>query len=50
MKPTLNTTPLGADIIKEDFNNTENLSSWIKNLYDKNIFCKCMYYILIFFR
>ena len=47
---TLNTTPLGADIIKEEFNNTENLPSWIKNLYDKNMFCKCMYYILIFFR
>lgn len=50
MKPVLNTAPIGSDIIKEEFNNIENLPLWIGNLRNKNLICKCLYYILIFFR
>ena len=50
MKPSLNTSPISSNIIKEDFNNTDNLPTWINQLSKKNILCRCVYYILIFFR
>ncbi len=50
MENRLNTKSAEHDVIKEEFNITENLPLWLQKMYYKNRFCKIIYHILIFLR
>lgn len=50
MNNNLDSSPAKSDIIKEEFNNTENIPIWMEKLKIQGPIGKSLYLILLFFR